>query len=55
MSSIIISLALVVLSLGGVLFGMFLRSRLPEDHLSPDAKDSRRWRWASSRRSARWC
>src|SRR4051794_30393084 len=39
MSSIIISLALVVLALGGVLFGMFLRARLPEHHLSPDVKD----------------
>jgi hypothetical protein len=39
MSSIIISFALVVLALGGVLFGMFLRARLPEHHLSPDVKD----------------
>ncbi len=39
MSSIAISVGLVVLSLCGVLFGMFLRSRLPEHHLSPDVKD----------------
>jgi hypothetical protein len=39
MSSIIISVALVVLAFFGVLFGMFLRARLPEHHLSPDVKD----------------
>src|SRR3954469_18718829 len=39
MSSIVISVALVVLALFGVLFGMFLRARLPEHHLSPDVKD----------------
>ena len=39
MSSIIISGIMVVLAASGMLFGMFLRSRLPEHHLSPDVKD----------------
>ncbi len=39
MSSIVISGALVVLASCGVLFGMFLRSLLPEEHLSADVKD----------------
>jgi hypothetical protein len=39
MSSIIISLCLVLLAFFGVLFGMFMRVRLPEHHLSPDVKD----------------
>src|SRR3954447_14416725 len=39
MSSIAISAAMTVLAFGGVLFGMFLRSLLPQDHLSADVKD----------------
>ena len=39
MSSIAISAAVVVFAFGGVLFGMFLRSLLPQDHLSADLKD----------------
>jgi len=40
MTSLIISGALVVLTLAGVLFGMFLRSRLAEHHLTPEVKDT---------------
>ncbi len=39
MSAIIISSIMVVLAASGILFGMFLRSRLPENHLSPEVKD----------------
>lgn len=39
MSSLMISGALVVLALFGVLLGMFLRARLPEQHLSADVRD----------------
>src|SRR5215207_5785606 len=39
MSAIIISGIMVMLATSGMLFGMFLRSRLPEHHLSPDVKD----------------
>jgi hypothetical protein len=39
MSSIGISAVVVVLAFGGVLFGMFLRSLLPQHHLSADLKD----------------
>jgi hypothetical protein len=39
MSSIIISGIMVVLAASGMLLGMFLHSRLPEHHLSPDVKD----------------
>lgn len=39
MSTIIISGTVVMLAAAGMLFGMFLRSRLPEHHLSPDVKD----------------
>jgi hypothetical protein len=39
MISIVISGAVVVLAVAGVLFGMSLRAKLPEHHLSPDVKD----------------
>jgi hypothetical protein len=39
MITIVASLAMIGLSVGGMLFGMFMRSRLPEGHLSADTKD----------------
>src|SRR4051794_23919434 len=39
MSSIAIAAITVMLAFGGMLFGMFLRSLLPEGHLSADTKD----------------
>src|SRR4029078_456142 len=39
MITIVASLAMIALSVGGMLFGMFMRSRLPEGHLSADTKD----------------
>src|SRR5262249_44238512 len=38
MSSVAISLVVFVCVFGGVLLGMFLRSALPQDHLSADSK-----------------
>jgi hypothetical protein len=39
MSSIAISLIVLACVFGGALFGMFLPTRLPEDHLSPKSTD----------------
>jgi hypothetical protein len=39
MSSIVISFAVVVMAFSGMGFGMFLRSILPEHHLSAEARD----------------
>ena len=39
MSSIAIAAITVMLAFGGMLFGMFLRSLLPEGHLSADTRD----------------
>src|SRR4051812_30063490 len=39
MSSIVVSFAVVAMAFGGMGFGMFLRSILPEHHLSAEAKD----------------
>ncbi len=38
MSSVAISLSVFVCVFGGVLLGMFLRTALPQDHLSADSK-----------------
>lgn len=39
MSSLTISLAIFACTFGGALAGMFLRSRLPERHFSPESKE----------------
>src|SRR6266404_610656 len=40
MNSIAIGLIVFACVFGGALFGMFLRARLPEQHLSADSKDT---------------
>ena len=39
MSSIAVAAITVMLAFGGMLFGMFMRSLLPEGHLNADTKD----------------
>ena len=39
MSSMVIACIVFACVFGGTLFGLFLRTVLPEDHLSPDSKD----------------
>ncbi len=55
MSPAVLSCAIFVLTLGGIVLGALLRTTLPQHHLSKNPKTSYAWAPGLSRPSRRWC